>query len=116
MPLRPSKSGAHAPTQRGGMVLCVDDEAVVLNSLRRQLREVCPDHAIKVVRSAEAALKVLEDARERGRPVPLLISDQLMPGMTGDEPSSAWRSSTRTPTRSCSRGRPLQLHRARREL
>jgi class 3 adenylate cyclase len=65
-------------------ILCVDDEPVVLASLRRQLREISPNHRIEVAASGREALEVFTRAKADGREIALLISDQQMPGMAGD--------------------------------
>lgn len=59
-------------------VLCVDDEASVLNSLRRFLRREPYD--LVTVTEPSQALEIL-----RRRSVSLVLSDQRMPGMTGVE-------------------------------
>ena len=85
MRIRSSRSAGKAQGAKQDVIVCVDDEEVVLSSLRRQLREACPEHAVKVARSGEDALELLAELRAAGRRVPLLITDQLMPNMTGDE-------------------------------
>lgn len=65
-------------------ILCVDDEPVVLTSLRRQLREIAPSYRIEVAASGREALDVFARAKGDGREIALLISDQQMPGMAGD--------------------------------
>ncbi len=67
-------------------ILCVDDEQVVLTSLMDQLiHYVGDDYSIEVAESGEEALEVLKELLEDGVEVPLIISDQIMPGMKGDE-------------------------------
>lgn len=71
-------------------ILCVDDEAVVLKSLRDQLRrhlskDYGNDYYIEVAESGEEALEIIEELSAEGIEVPIIISDQIMPGMTGDE-------------------------------
>jgi signal transduction histidine kinase len=71
-------------------ILCVDDEAVVLKSLRDQLRrhlskDYGNDYYIEVAESGEEALEIIEELSADGIEVPIIISDQIMPGMTGDE-------------------------------
>ena len=66
-------------------VVCVDDEEVILRSLRRQLREMIPDYRIEVSSRAEQVPELLTRLEQRGRPAALLISDQVMPNMRGDE-------------------------------
>lgn len=68
------------------VILCVDDEDFILTSLRDQLLyHLENDYIIEVAESGEEALEVLEELLEEGIEVPLIISDQIMPGMKGDE-------------------------------
>ena len=68
------------------VILCVDDERSVLNGLRDELRfELGNDYLIEIADSAEEGLKVIEELLEDHTPIPVIISDQLMPGMKGDE-------------------------------
>ena len=68
------------------MILCVDDERLVLDSLKEQLGRrfdgVCE---VEVAESGEEALEVIEELLEDGSHVPVLVSDHIMPGMRGDE-------------------------------
>ena len=66
-------------------IICVDDEEVILQSLRRQLREVAPGYRVEIATNGDAALSLIDRLSARGRPVALLITDQVMPQMTGDE-------------------------------
>ena len=71
---------------REPVVLCADDEKIVLNSLRRELNEVLGDEfLIETAESGEEALDVFQEFLEGGHEIPLVISDQLMPGMKGHE-------------------------------
>jgi serine phosphatase RsbU (regulator of sigma subunit)/CheY-like chemotaxis protein len=68
------------------VILCVDDERSVLNGLRDELRfELGNEYLIEIADSAEEGLRVIEELVEDGTPLPVIISDQLMPGMKGDE-------------------------------
>lgn len=68
------------------VILCVDDEQVVLTSLMDQLiRYVGDSYLIELTENGEEALEVLEELLREGVEVPLIISDQIMPGMKGDE-------------------------------
>ncbi|MBF0099602.1 MAG: response regulator [Desulfobacterales bacterium] len=68
------------------VILCVDDEISVLTSLRDQLLHFFGDtYQIELAESAEEALEVLEEISQEGKEVPLIISDQIMPGIKGDE-------------------------------
>jgi two-component system, sensor histidine kinase and response regulator len=66
-------------------IICVDDEASVLDSLKDQLKRQCPSCVIEIAESGEEALEILEELRADNCPVALVISDQIMPGMKGDE-------------------------------
>lgn len=66
-------------------ILCVDDERIILTSLRGQLRRRFPeDLEIETAEDAAEGLEVLDELIEEGVDVPLVISDQLMPGMRGE--------------------------------
>ena len=85
MRVRSSKRSESTDKQKRAVIVCVDDEPTVLTSLRRQLREVAPACRIEVARSGADALSVMNAMRDKGREIALVISDQLMPEMTGDE-------------------------------
>ena len=59
------------------IVLCVDDEPNVLEALYRELRK--DGYNILLAASAEEALEVM-----RSNPVDVIVSDELMPGMSGN--------------------------------
>jgi signal transduction histidine kinase len=67
-------------------ILCIDDESIVLDSLSEQLQnELDEIYMIEVAESGEEALEVLEELDEQNIPICLVISDYIMPGMTGDK-------------------------------
>lgn len=67
-------------------ILCVDDDALILNSLSVQLyQHLEGDVTIEVASSGEEALQVLALLQSEGMELVLLISDQQMTGMTGDQ-------------------------------
>ena len=67
-------------------IICVDDERVVLISLRDQLAQhLGNEYSIELAQSGEEALEIFEELREEEIDIPLIISDQIMPGMKGDE-------------------------------
>lgn len=71
-------------------ILCVDDEPVILQSLKDQLRRHFGDElVIETAESGDEGLEVLDELLEEGRGIPLVVSDQLMPGMKGEEFLSA---------------------------
>ncbi|MGF1534582.1 MAG: response regulator [Bernardetiaceae bacterium] len=68
------------------LILCVDDEAVILESLKTQLREhYGTQFAIETCESGEEALETLHFLTKRGIGRLIVITDWLMPGMKGDE-------------------------------
>ena len=72
-------------TAKGWSIICVDDEEVVLNSLRRQLRKIAKGYRVEVATTGQQALQMIERLNQRARPVALLITDQIMPIMNGDD-------------------------------
>lgn len=69
-----------------GVLLCVDDEVIVLTALKDQLRRAYgSDFVIDVAESAEEALELLDELSDQGHKVLVIVSDWLMPGMKGDE-------------------------------
>lgn len=68
------------------VIICVDDEKIVLNSLKAQLRPALSSNiGIEIAESAEEALLIVEDAISSNIGIPVIISDQIMPDMKGDE-------------------------------
>lgn len=69
-----------------GVLLCVDDEIIVLTALKDQLRRAFGnDFHIDVAESAEEALELLDELSEQGHRLLVIVSDWLMPGMKGDD-------------------------------
>ncbi|MGB8635117.1 MAG: response regulator [Rhodanobacteraceae bacterium] len=69
-----------------GVLLCVDDEPIVLTALKDQLhRAFGNSFVIEVAESAEEGLELLDELSELGHKVLVIVSDWLMPGMKGDE-------------------------------
>lgn len=67
-------------------ILCVDDEEMILTSLRDQLRNHFQDRYVyEFAESAGEALEVVEELCEEGMEILIIVSDWLMPGMRGDE-------------------------------
>jgi CheY-like chemotaxis protein len=72
--------------QDQGVLLCVDDELIVLTALKDQLRRAFGnDFHIEVAESAEEALELLDELAGQGHKLLVIVSDWLMPGMKGDE-------------------------------
>ncbi|RKZ47091.1 MAG: response regulator [Candidatus Parabeggiatoa sp. nov. 3] len=67
-------------------ILCVDDEEIVLMSLKEQIEDHFGDNFMyEVAESAEKAWEVIEDLNEEEVEILLIVSDWLMPGIKGDE-------------------------------
>ena len=68
-------------------IVCVDDEKIVLDSLKAQLKKLFKSQCIiELAESGEEALEIIEDMeKEYGEPPSVVISDQVMPVMKGDE-------------------------------
>ncbi|MEM8828506.1 MAG: response regulator [Cyanobacteria bacterium P01_G01_bin.19] len=67
-------------------ILCVDDEVVILDSLKEQLKRMFGDRFIyEVAESADEAWEVIEELQADNIDVIIIVSDWLMPGTKGDE-------------------------------
>lgn len=75
----PSTTTEHAT------IVCVDDEAIVLTSLREQFERHLGGFEVEVAQDAAEALEIIDELRAAGVTVPVVISDHIMPGMKGDE-------------------------------
>lgn len=68
------------------VILCVDDERMVLDSLRTQLAaEFGNAYTYEGAEDAEEALDVISELYDEEASVVVIISDWLMPGIKGDE-------------------------------
>lgn len=69
------------------VILCVDDEKFILETLERQISKssVSKTHEIEIAESAEEALDIISELDRNGDQLAVLVSDQIMPGMKGDE-------------------------------
>ncbi|MFT5165803.1 MAG: signal transduction histidine kinase, partial [Saprospiraceae bacterium] len=68
------------------VIIYVDDEKIVLDSIKAQLkRNFDRDIEFESAESAEEALELLDELTKEGITVPLVISDHIMPNMKGDE-------------------------------
>ncbi len=71
---------------RRPVILCVDDEEIILQGLKAQLRRHFQnDYDIQIVLSAIEALKIIEDLIVDNVELPVVISDHIMPDMRGDD-------------------------------
>ena len=67
-------------------ILCVDDEAIILNSLVRQLQTAFDDaYLYETAESADEALEIIEELQSEDTALLVIVSDWLMPGAKGDE-------------------------------
>lgn len=68
------------------VILCVDDERMILDSLYRTLKQhLGNDYSIEVAESGEEAIDIFQELQQEQVEIPLIISDQIMPGLKGDE-------------------------------
>ena len=66
-------------------ILCVDDEAIITESLKRELRQALPELGVEAALCGEDALKLLEEIAADGGEPAVLVTDERMPGMKGHE-------------------------------
>lgn len=67
-------------------IICVDDESIILDSLREQLQKHFGDaYLYETAESAEEALEILEDLEDDEIEIAIIVCDWLMPGMKGDQ-------------------------------
>lgn len=67
-------------------ILCVDDENIILNSLKEQIENrLGNEYTYETAESAEEGLEVIEELVAEGTEVLIIVSDWLMPGIKGDE-------------------------------
>ena len=67
-------------------IICVDDEVVILDSLKKQLKRQFGDRFIyEVAENAEEGWELIEELDDDGIEVIVIVSDWLMPGTKGDE-------------------------------
>lgn len=68
------------------VVICVDDEPAVLESLRIELRRALGDECIiETAEGAEDALSLMAELKQEDCEVALVLSDYIMPDLKGDE-------------------------------
>ncbi len=67
-------------------ILCVDDEAIILMAMKRELKAHFRDRfRFETALDAAEGLRIIDALARDGVAVILVISDWLMPGMKGDE-------------------------------
>jgi len=68
------------------VILCVDDEKIILNSLKSQLKlEFGNAYAYETAESAIDAEELIDELVLDGCKILIIVSDWLMPGIKGDE-------------------------------
>ncbi len=68
------------------VLMCVDDEEMILLSLKDQLRHhFSKDFMIEIIESGDEALELAKDLISSSVEIPVIICDQIMPGMKGNE-------------------------------
>jgi diguanylate cyclase (GGDEF)-like protein/PAS domain S-box-containing protein len=67
-------------------IICVDDDAMVLASLGEQLRRnLDQEYDVELASSAAETLDLITSLQAEGVEIPVIISDQRMPGVSGDQ-------------------------------
>ena len=67
-------------------ILSVDDEKIILDSIRIQLEKNFQNqYLFEYAESADEAMEVVNSLVKEGIDILLILSDYLMPGMKGDE-------------------------------
>lgn len=68
------------------LALCVDDEPIILTALSNQLKRYFGNTlTIETASSGEEGLEILDELLKEGKDIEVIVSDQLMPGLKGDE-------------------------------
>lgn len=68
------------------VILCVDDERLILDSLQMQLEDAFgDDYLYEFAENAGDALELIDELNEDRLNILVIISDWLMPGIKGDE-------------------------------
>ncbi|MBN2213912.1 MAG: response regulator [Bacteroidales bacterium] len=68
------------------VILCVDDETIILDSLREQLERHFGDgYLYETAENAKEGFEIIEDLTSEGIKILIIVSDWLMPGIKGDE-------------------------------
>lgn len=69
-----------------GYIICIDDEASVIYTLKEQLSESFGStYEILGCESGEEALELIETLENEEKIIEMVITDQIMPGIKGDE-------------------------------
>jgi len=67
------------------VVICVDDEETVLQSLELELANKLGDCILELAQSGEEALEICQEYQDKNYDIPVVICDYIMPNLKGDE-------------------------------
>lgn len=68
------------------VILCVDDEKMILDSLKAQLKDKFGSQfGYETAENATDALDIIDELAEQGSAIIIIVSDWLMPKIKGDE-------------------------------
>ncbi len=68
------------------VILCIDDERIILDSIKSQLiRNLGDEFIFEFAEDANEGLELLDELMSEDSQILLIVSDWLMPGMKGDE-------------------------------
>ncbi len=68
------------------VILLVDDETIILDSLQEQLeRHFGSGYSYEIAENAQEGMEIVEDLTADGVKILIIVSDWLMPGIKGDE-------------------------------
>lgn len=68
------------------VILCIDDESIFLESIENKLKETFGnEYSVITSKRSDLALEILKDCNQKGIEIPIIICDQLMPNLRGDE-------------------------------
>ncbi|MCX7922038.1 MAG: response regulator [Clostridia bacterium] len=68
------------------VIICVDDEKVLLKSLKEEIIRIFGYiYEVVVAESASEAIEIIQELKGEGQEIPLVIADYIMPEMNGAE-------------------------------
>lgn len=68
------------------VILCIDDESIFLESIENKLKETFGnEYSVITSKRSDLALEIVKDCNQKGIEIPIIICDQLMPNLRGDE-------------------------------
>lgn len=68
------------------VILCVDDEKIVLTSLKMQIKKhFARNYVYELAESVDEAWEIIEELTAEGAEIMMIVSDWLMPRIKGDE-------------------------------